>query len=97
MRTPMNEMHRLVKMLVQEEIPFEIYAFHVAEYDGYDSETWQIVSPSKVNQRVDAICHQFSYGGKDGLIEIMSDVQPDVVGWLEADEAIKYFREVNDG
>lgn len=41
----------------------------------------------------DAICHEFSYGGKDGLLEvagkIVRDNPDDVDGWLTAEEVLK--------
>lgn len=39
----------------------------------------------------DCICHKFSYGGKDGLIEVMGLPQcnDDVIGFLTAEELLK--------
>ena len=89
----MTEITKLAVLLAKEDIPFELYAFDVAE-----SATVQIACPSKEDMRVDAVSHHFSYGGDAGLIEVMGSINPDepnddVVGWLTAEEAVKYFRQ----
>lgn len=41
----------------------------------------------------DAVCHDFSYGHEDGLLEIMGKIvqneYDDVEGWLTADEILE--------
>lgn len=83
----MAEMNKLVVLLAENNIPFEIKAF-----DFLDKPTWQICSPSIADTKVDAICHKGSYGHENGLIEIMSLFEDDVVGWLTAEEALPYFQ-----
>lgn len=83
----MTEMNKLVVLLVQHKIPFEIKAFDIK-----DKPTWQICSPSIADTKVDAVCHEFSYGHHEGLIEIMSAFEDDVVGWLTAEDALPYFQ-----
>ena len=41
----------------------------------------------------DAVCHYYSYGGKEGLLEFMGDDGSDPVGWLSAEEALLLFEE----
>ena len=82
----MAELNKLVVLLVRNDIPFEIGAWNIVGHP-----TWQICSPSWKDKRIDAVCHEFSYGGKSGLIEIMSEKEDDVVGWLTAEEALLYF------
>ena len=49
-----------------------------------------IVYDPKHNVRLwDAVCHQYSYGGDKGLLEIYSSLCTDVIGWLTADDVIK--------
>lgn len=84
----MDEMHKLVALLVRENIPFEIYPFQLT----LNECTWQIASPSKANQIIDAVSHKYTYGGSDGKIEILSELMDDVVGWLTAEEALPYFQ-----
>ena len=88
----MNEITKLAVLLAKENIPFELNAFMV------DEPTVQICFPDKKNVIVDAVCHNFSYGGPEGLIEVLgsrnvNNPNDDVVGWLTAEEAIVYFRE----
>jgi hypothetical protein len=83
----MTEMNKLVILLTQHNIPFEIKAWNFL-----DKPTWQICSPSIADIKVDAVCHAGSYGHEKGLIEIMSQYEDDVVGWLTADEALPYFQ-----
>lgn len=83
----MTEMNKLVVLLAKAGVPFEINAF-----DFLGKPTFQICCPSIKEKKVDAICHEGSYGHHDGLIEIMSDYEIDVIGWLTAEEAFKYFQ-----
>lgn len=41
----------------------------------------------------DVVCHEWSYGGKDGLLEIYGSLLDDVDGWLTADDVIKKYLE----
>lgn len=54
----------------------------------------QIHVPSIKEVKADAVCHQFSYGGQSGKIEVMRDCDDDVVGWLDAAEAFRLLSEV---
>lgn len=100
----MDEMNKLIKLLVQHNIPFEAMAIKTVDLDAYRDE-WksgkieyeasiQICSPSVEDCKIDAICHSGSYGHESGLLEIMSAFEPDdgVAGWLTAQEAFEYFR-----
>lgn len=46
----------------------------------------------------DAICHEYSYGGEEGLIEVMGLPQcdGDVIGYLTATEVLKMVDELKD-
>lgn len=76
----MNQMDLLIKFLEMSNIPFEV------------TDCWgnpQVCYPSKENCICDAVCHWFSYGGDEGLLEIMGLVEredDDVEGWLTAEE-----------
>ena len=81
----MSEMEKLINMLKENNIPFEI-----------DScwGTPQVRYPSKANCICDAICHHFSYGHEDGLLEIMGLVDEEemgdnVEGYLTAEDVFK--------
>jgi len=41
----------------------------------------------------DVVCHYYSYGGREGLLEFMGDDDSDPVGWLSAEEALVLFEE----
>ena len=42
----------------------------------------------------DVVCHYYSYGGREGLLEFMGEKDDsDTVGWLTAEEALKLFEE----
>ena len=90
-----NEMTRLAILLAKADIPFELNAIQ----DSIDSFSVQIVSPSINICKIDAVCHKRSYGGKNGLLEVWCDdeyiVPNKCVGWLEAEEAFKYFEKAN--
>ena len=99
----MNEINKLLILLAKNDIPFEARAIKTVDLDGmresgkveYEA-TIQIVSPSVDDWKIDAVCHSGSYGHEAGLLEIMSDFEPDdgVVGWLTAEEAYSYFEKV---
>lgn len=87
----MNEINKLVCLLAKANIAFELCPFPIG-----GECTLQICYPDKDTCKVDAVSHQYSYGGKDGLIEVLGSVNPDfpnydVVGWLTAEEAFPYF------
>ena len=79
----MTEMERLIYKLDNAAVPYE-----TRELFG----TTQVIYPSEEVWKCDVICHQFSYGGDEGLLEIMgllTDEEAeydDVVGYLTADD-----------
>jgi hypothetical protein len=93
-RNPNVEMNKLIKLLAKEDLPFEVYSFS-CPYSPWNEDNQdfgiQIFAPNLSERKIDAVCHPESYGYKDGLIEIMSCKEPDVVGWLTAEEALSYF------
>lgn len=80
-----NEMVTLIDMLASANIPFELRT------DACGNKNNQIFYPSYKDYVCDVICHEFSYGGRDGLLEIMGLLDEeeqecdDVVGWLTAE------------
>ena len=75
----MTEISKLALGLFEKEIDFAAYRL----FDGWKIETdgW------------DAICHRYSYGGPEGLLEIMgcivrSDCDDDVEGFLTAEDVL---------
>ena len=86
------EMYKLVNLLTQAKIPFEV---------GEILGTLQVFYPQKKNPICDAICHAGSYGHEEGLLEIMGLVEGDSVeGYLTAEEVferIKKNYEENSG
>lgn len=60
----------------------------------WDGEQIIVYGESVRDRRWDAICCSISYGGKDGLLEVMGDIIPeddsdDVVGYLTAKDVIE--------
>lgn len=83
----MTEMQKLVLLLVEMRVPFEMAYQEFGNNDLYP----QIWLPNKANVKADVICHPWSYGGKDGLLEMMADFDnydDDVKGYLTANEAL---------
>lgn len=80
-----NEIEKLAKLLTNANIPFE--------YNSVITSRDQICYPSRDNCICDAVCHQYSYGGNEGLLEIMGLVREecadDVEGWLTAEEVFE--------
>jgi len=77
-----TEMLRLITMLTALHIPYEV----TADLEG-NPQVWY---PTRQNPICDAICHSFSYGGSDGLLEIMGlvDRNDDVLGYQHAEEVL---------
>lgn len=92
----MNEMNKLIVLLAKADIPFEVRAIDIPPYRGAEENcSLQICCPDVEHRRIDAVCHYASYGGdKQGLIETMSDLRPDVDGYLTANEAFQFFDDV---
>lgn len=73
-----TEIKKLALALIEKEIPYSIHKC----WGGYQivTENW------------DAICHQYSYGGKQGLLEIMGSIvrvdDDTVEGYLTAQDII---------
>jgi len=88
-----TEMNKLIYLLAENKIPFEVAA-HI--FNGEASII--ICSPSVENCLIDAVSHNFSYGGKDGLIEIYDRTANDpfgsIDGWLGAEGALVHFKRV---
>ena len=94
-RNPNVEMNKLIKLLCANNIPFEVYSFPAFSSVNGDFGI-QIFSPSLADNHIDAVCHWGTYGYEQGLIEIMSIREEDVVGWLTAEEALPYFVAAQD-
>lgn len=80
-RLYVTESANLVRLLVAAGVPHEVRTI----YDGV-----QICYPNLDRSVGDVVCHNFSYGGKYGLLEIMGvgvseDVWDSVEGWLTAE------------
>lgn len=71
-----NEMTKLIEILKKNNIPFEVTSCWGA------SQLWY---PNSKHAVCDVVCHKFSFGGKDGLLEIMGLVD-EVEGYLTAEE-----------
>ena len=77
-----NEMTKLIEILKKNNIPFEVTSC------GGAPQVWY---PNRKHVVCDAVCHKYSFGGKDGLLEIMGlvdeeEVGDEVEGYLTAEE-----------
>lgn len=82
------EMQKLMDMLDEAKIPYEVHDCHGTPQICYP------VGPAQTQDCVcDVICHSTSYGGRDGLLEIMGLVPEDfgdtVEGWLTATDVFE--------
>ena len=78
-----REIERLVKMLENTNIPYEL----TDDVEGNSNN--QIWYPNHDESVCDVICHKYSYGGNDGYLETMGlseNDDDDVEGWLTAEE-----------
>ena len=77
-----NEMTKLIEILKKSNIPFQVTSCEGAP------QVWYL---NRKHVVCDAVCHKFSFGGKDGLLEIMGlvdeeEVGDEVEGYLTAEE-----------
>ena len=81
-----TEIDRLIDLLEIEGIPCEVTD------DACGNSMNQVWYPSREESICDAISHEYSYGGREGLIEIMglTENNDDVEGWLYAEQV--YYR-----
>jgi len=78
-----REIERLVKMLENTNIPYELTD------DAMGNSNNQIWYPNRKECICDVICHEYSFGGKDGYLEMMGlseNEYDDVEGWLTAEQ-----------
>ena len=82
-----TEMTILIQKLKEANIPFELTT------DAVGNPNNQVWYPNRQNEMCDVICHKYSYGGEEGLLEIMGllteeELQYDdsVAGYLTADD-----------
>lgn len=79
----MTEMDKLDAMLTERGIE------HTYDRDYQDCGT-QIIVYEHGERVWDAICTRFSYGGKDGCLEVMAENLPiKVESWLTAEQVMK--------
>lgn len=84
----MTEMQKLILLLVEMRVPFEI---GYQNFFGDNNLYPQVWLPNKIDVKADVICHPWSYGGKDGLLEMMADFDnydDQVKGHLTANETL---------
>lgn len=85
----LTEIKKLADGLMEKGIAFTFHHFSEARM-GY-----QIVvkDPETQKYKWDAVCHNFSYGNDEGLLEIMGDIVENdydsVEGWLSAEDILK--------
>lgn len=104
--TSMNkEMTKLVSIIAKADIPFEIIGTDRTNYyDGSEYITYNIIVPNSSEAdhyfgAIDAASSDTTYGGSQGLIEIMGFrgckciTDNDVVGYLTAEKAFEYIKE----
>ena len=84
-----NAIKKLSDMLTAANIPYEL----TTDAEGNsDNQLWY---PNYENRVMDAICNKYSYGGDEGLIEIMGLLteeeaeHDDVVGYLTPEDVFK--------
>ena len=86
----MGELKKLAMMLHNAGIPFE--------YRSILGENDQICYPSSDNRVSDVVCHPYSYGYKEGLLEQMGlldekEIGDEVEGYLTAETVFKRWKE----
>jgi hypothetical protein len=86
-----KEINKLASLLDKAGIPYEMNEL----FDG-----WVICYPNDVERESDVICHKYSYGHEEGLLEMMGLTEDDdVQGYMTAEEVFevwnKHYQEYN--
>ena len=86
-----TEMIKLINLCAKNNVPFEL-----VEDTFFEKSTPHLYYPSASKAKCSIVCHEFSYGGKSGKLEIMGlseyfteDGEPsddNVIGWLDAED-----------
>ena len=76
-----KEINKLVNLLDNAGISYEMEEL----WGG-----WLLCYPTKEDRESDVICHQFSYGHEEGLLEMMGLTEDDdVQGYMTAEEVFE--------
>jgi len=95
----MTELEKLKKYLDDNSYDCEMANTHIINpyhFKEHRNEPDQIIvyGPGHVRSW-DVVCHDYSYGGPEGLLELYGDLCTDVIGWLTANDMIRileYFK-----
>lgn len=89
-----NERHTVVKDWDQV-IVYKEYDGDELDIDTEPKEPWEFVKvfDKWYRRSWDAVCHKYSYGGPQGLLEISGDICEGEVGWLTAEDVITKYIE----
>lgn len=92
-----SELHSLTRKdgVPDIVIVYDEYRYHVDSSKITNEPPFTFITRDGKNyiRTWDAVCHEFSYGGKDGLLEIYGCLTDDVEGWLTAEDIInKYLK-----
>ena len=91
-----EEINKLIKLLGKTDIPFAVRTITVLLQSSI-----QVCFPDVEHCVVDAVSHNLSYGGPEGLIEVYATddysriTDNDAIGWLTAEQAFGYFEKAN--
>ena len=82
----LTEIKKLADGLMEKGIAFTFHRL----YEGYQI---LVNNPETKEYEWDAVCHDFSYGHDEGLLEIMGEIVENdydaVEGWLTAEDILK--------
>ena len=95
----MTELEKLKKYLDDNGYDFEMFNHRRAhpymfKYSGDEPDQIIVYGPGHVRSW-DVVCHDYSYGGPEGLLELYGELCTDVIGWLTANDMIRileYFK-----
>lgn len=83
-----DEMDTLVDKLNIANIPYEVEL--EADFGAINLHLFYPKKTDNFNSMCSIICNKYSYGGKDGLLEMYGRFAEDPIGYLTANEAFAY-------
>lgn len=90
----MSELEKLKKYLDDNGYDCEMNCIDFGSLTNNKPNQIIVYGPDHITSW-DVVCHDYSYGGPDGLLELYGELCTDVIGWLTADDMIRileYFK-----
>ena len=91
-QTNLNEMDKLETLLIENGIDYKRIDQPANNKNAFDFH--KIYGKIK-NFQWDVICHHGSYGYENDLLEYSDTIEPDIIGYLRAEDVLKLLKNID--